>query len=93
MHFEIRPSSSTRVDYAFSRDNLLVSGMKLEGKTPWDIINYFEWDFYRFRNASTGRYLTACVGRNAHINPTEPVLHLVKGEVYPDASFDHYLDF
>ncbi|KAH7718037.1 hypothetical protein AAVH_14548 [Aphelenchoides avenae] len=68
---------------AFSRDNLLVSGMIVEGHSA--PLNDFEWDVYRFRNASNGEYLTACVGR--HIGNVEINLHILKGEVYPNASF------
>ncbi|KAH7717309.1 hypothetical protein AAVH_15256 [Aphelenchoides avenae] len=87
-HFEFRPRPPTEMNYAFSRDNLLVSKMKVEGMNLRDRINIFAWDVYRFRNASTGGYLTACVGRSAY--STESILHLVKGEVYPDASFVRY---
>ncbi|KAH7700661.1 hypothetical protein AAVH_32217, partial [Aphelenchoides avenae] len=90
-HFEFKLNSSQEVHFAFSRDNLLVAGMKVEGRNNWDPYCDIEWDVYRFRNASTGGYLTACVGRMDSVHET--ILHLVKGEVYPDASFDHYLDF
>ncbi|KAH7712497.1 hypothetical protein AAVH_20152 [Aphelenchoides avenae] len=88
-HFELRPSFSTETDYAFGRDNLLVSGMKVEGE-QWERINNFLWDVYRFRNAITGGYLTACVGRSKSFDAAVTILHLMKGEVYPDASFAGY---
>ncbi|KAH7701039.1 hypothetical protein AAVH_31834, partial [Aphelenchoides avenae] len=67
----------------FNRDNLHASGMIVEGHSA--PISDFEWDVYRFRNANTGEYLTACVGR--HIGNVEINLHILKGEVYPNASF------
>ncbi|KAH7723671.1 hypothetical protein AAVH_08777 [Aphelenchoides avenae] len=42
----------------------------------------------RMKNASTNEYLTACVGQSRHHR--NPILHILKGEVFPDASFSHY---
>lgn len=78
------------MSFAFSRDNLLVSGMKVDGKNEWDRINRFACDVYRFRNSGTSECLTACVGLHKSFNSAETILHIVKGEVYPDASFADY---
>ncbi|KAH7712682.1 hypothetical protein AAVH_19987 [Aphelenchoides avenae] len=86
-HFRLNSDSSTGMSYAFSRDNMLVSGMIADGDNGWDPIN---WDVYRFRNARTGEYLTACVGRKTSAYSTGSFLHIVKGEVYPGASFAKY---
>lgn len=82
-HFRFSRSSRTSTNFAFSRDNLLVLEMKVEGTNHWERINNYAWDVYRFRNTSTGGYLTACVGQSTY----ESVLHIVRGEIYPDASF------
>ncbi|KAH7704728.1 hypothetical protein AAVH_28075 [Aphelenchoides avenae] len=90
-HFEYKPPVSTALNCAFSRDNLVASGMKVEGTARWTPINDFEWDVYRFRNSSSNEYLTACVGQKTSrirgIDLIESVLHILKGEVYPNASF------
>ncbi|KAH7662462.1 hypothetical protein AAVH_43578, partial [Aphelenchoides avenae] len=83
-HFQFITSSA--MNYSFNRGNLLVSGMKVEGTPHWERISNFEWDVYRFQNASTNEYLTACVGRYDEFF-TQSILHIVKGEGYPDASF------
>lgn len=85
-HFHLESDSPKGANYAFSRDNLLVSGVKIEGGR----VENFSWDVYRFRNASTSEYLTACVGRDTSAYGTGSILHIVKGEVYPDASFAEY---
>ncbi|KAH7712511.1 hypothetical protein AAVH_20166 [Aphelenchoides avenae] len=89
-HFEFATSSSNGMNYAFKRDNLLVSRMKVEGKSQWDPINKYEWNVYRFRNASTNEYLTACVGQSTSAFNAKSLLHISKGEVYPDASFAYF---
>ncbi|KAH7715164.1 hypothetical protein AAVH_17438 [Aphelenchoides avenae] len=86
-HFRFQKFASKGMHFAFSRDNLLVSGTKVEG----DRIDRFEWDVYRFKNASTNEYLTACVGQTKPPHYVESFLHIVKGEVYPDASFSDHL--
>ncbi|KAH7720596.1 hypothetical protein AAVH_11927 [Aphelenchoides avenae] len=87
-HFELH--SEKEMDYAFNGDNLLVSGMKVEGREQWDRIDDYVWDVYRFRNASTHEYLTACVGRDTSAYPNNSILHISKGQVYPNASFADY---
>lgn len=89
-HFHFKPDLSSKVNYAFSRGNLLVSGMKVGRSDGENSFPDIEWEVYRFRNASTGGYLTACVGHNPSIDET--VLHIVRGEVYPNASFADYTD-
>ncbi|KAH7696611.1 hypothetical protein AAVH_36317, partial [Aphelenchoides avenae] len=89
-HFHFKYGSEKGMNFAFSRDNLLVAGMKVEGTDHRNLFPHIEWDVYRFRNASTGCYLTACVGHNPSI--VETVLHIVRGEVYPNASFAEYID-
>ncbi|KAH7720598.1 hypothetical protein AAVH_11929 [Aphelenchoides avenae] len=88
-HFELH--SEKEMDYAFNGDNLLVSGLKVEGGKQWDRIVDYVWDVYRFRNAITSEYLTACVRRDASGYPhAGSILHISRGEIYPDASFaDH----
>lgn len=57
-------------------------------KTDSDVkVGDNEWDVYRFRNAVTGEWLTACVGHETCEYTDFSVVHIVKGEVYPDASF------
>lgn len=85
-HFRLESDSSKLATYAFNRANLLVSDVKVEGGRIKD----FSWDVYRFLNASTNEYLTACVGRDTSAHGTGSILHVVKGEVYPDASFAEY---
>ncbi|KAH7709802.1 hypothetical protein AAVH_22929 [Aphelenchoides avenae] len=85
-HFQFSTSSAKGMYYAFNRDNLLVSGMKIEGTSGWNRIGNYEWDVYRFRSASTSEYLAACVAQYRGYT-TKCILHLVRGEVYPDASF------
>ncbi|KAH7697461.1 hypothetical protein AAVH_35457, partial [Aphelenchoides avenae] len=85
-HFQLTTFTAKGMYYAFSRDNLLVSGTKIEGNSGWNRIGNYEWDIYRFRNARTKEYLTACVAQYRGYT-TKCILHLVKGEVYPDASF------
>ncbi|KAH7712501.1 hypothetical protein AAVH_20156 [Aphelenchoides avenae] len=60
-HFHF--NTPKEVTYAFSRNNLVASGMKVEGESKWDPVKYFEWDVYRFRNASTSEYLTILVSQ------------------------------
>lgn len=92
-HFQFLQDSSIKgMNYAFNRDNLLVSAMKVEGNRFWGRYGNFVWDVYRFRNAITSDYITACVGRDRSYNYSESVLHILKGEVYPDASFADYPD-
>ncbi|KAH7709759.1 hypothetical protein AAVH_22956 [Aphelenchoides avenae] len=86
-HFQLRTNSSQGIHYEFNRDNLLVSRMKVEGE-HWEArINDIEWDVYRFRNANTSDYLTACVGEDMDDDLGNRFIHILKGEVYPDASF------
>ncbi|KAH7709760.1 hypothetical protein AAVH_22957 [Aphelenchoides avenae] len=82
-HFQLETNASQRMNYAFSRENLLVSRMKVDGQCWYSRFNDIEWDVYRFRNANTNEYLTACVGKDKN----ECFLHILKGEVFPDASF------
>ncbi|KAH7720600.1 hypothetical protein AAVH_11931 [Aphelenchoides avenae] len=84
-HFQF--STVTEMSYAFNLDNLLVSGMKVEGLKHCARIRNFIWDVYRFRNANTSEYLTACVGLRETAYSIKHVLHIMKGEMYPDASF------
>ncbi|KAH7702846.1 hypothetical protein AAVH_29989 [Aphelenchoides avenae] len=84
-HFHF--NTPKEVTYAFSRNNLVASGMKVEGESKWDPVKYFEWDVYRFRNASTSEYLTICIGRNSPKHGTRSIFHIIKGEVYPGAMF------
>lgn len=79
------------MNYAFNHDNLLVSGMEVEGERRADgRTDIYEWDVYRFRNALTSEYLTACVGQYKTARLTESVLHIVRGEAYSDTSFADY---
>ncbi|KAH7720594.1 hypothetical protein AAVH_11925 [Aphelenchoides avenae] len=90
-HFQFSMRSSKEMKFSFSADNRLVSGMKAEGQKHYDRISKFEWDVYRFRNAITGKYLTACVGQ--HKSPdykTEYIVHILRGEAYPDDTFADY---
>ncbi|KAH7660519.1 hypothetical protein AAVH_43697, partial [Aphelenchoides avenae] len=52
-HFHFIANTSKGMKCSFNRDNLLVSGMKVEGKRRWGQNDYFEWDVYRFRNVIT----------------------------------------
>lgn len=88
-HFHFITNSSKGMKYSFNRDNLLVSGMKVQGKC-WGHNDDFEWDVYRFRNATTSEYLTACVGHFKFRYLTLSLLHIVNGQVYPDASFAEF---
>ncbi|KAH7708709.1 hypothetical protein AAVH_24037 [Aphelenchoides avenae] len=88
-HFHFKEDSQKGMNFKFNRDNLIVSGMKVEGTDDRNPFTDIEWDVYRFRSASTGGYLTACVGRNASDGT---ILHIVRGEVFPNASFADYAD-
>ncbi|KAH7719190.1 hypothetical protein AAVH_13348 [Aphelenchoides avenae] len=67
-----------KVAFPFNEDNKTASAIKV-GK--------YEWDVYRFRNASAGDWLTACVGREFTHYWRYCVLHIVRGDAHPDASF------
>ncbi|KAH7695336.1 hypothetical protein AAVH_37606, partial [Aphelenchoides avenae] len=86
-HFMFESPPRIRMNCAFNRDNLVVSGMKVEGKSDRELTNWFVWDVYRFRNILTNEYLTACVGQHTSLTYDGSILHILKGEVYPDASF------
>ncbi|KAH7716715.1 hypothetical protein AAVH_15897 [Aphelenchoides avenae] len=84
-HFRLKTPG---IDYAFRRDNLLVAGMKVDGKKhEYGTTSIYEWDVYRFRNAATNDYLTACVAHYKAVHFNGTLLHISKGEVFPDASF------
>ncbi|KAH7719779.1 hypothetical protein AAVH_12730 [Aphelenchoides avenae] len=70
--------------FKFATSRFLALPFKERNKTASGVnIGKYEWDVYRFRNAATGDWLTACVGRTAHSHHS--VVHIVKGEVSPDA--------
>ncbi|KAH7709069.1 hypothetical protein AAVH_23650, partial [Aphelenchoides avenae] len=75
-HFKL--ATSRYVDFPFVDDNNIASRVEFDG---------YEWDVYRFRNATTGDWLTACVGHNLTQYTHRCVLHGVKGEVYPNTLF------
>ncbi|KAH7716020.1 hypothetical protein AAVH_16576 [Aphelenchoides avenae] len=84
-HFQLKTPG---IDYAFRRDNLLVAGMKVDGKKhQYGTTSTYEWDVYRFRNAATNDCLTACVAHYKAVHFSKTLLHISKGEVFPDASF------
>lgn len=66
--------------FPFNDENKTISEVK---------VGDYEWDVFRFRNAVNGEWLTACVGEKQERldDPHYSVLHLVKGEAHPDASF------
>ncbi|KAH7693790.1 hypothetical protein AAVH_39170, partial [Aphelenchoides avenae] len=61
----------------FNDDNKTASGVKVAD---------YEWDVYRFQSATTGNWLTACVGQGRSEHSRHSVVHIAKGEVYPHAS-------
>ncbi|KAH7709072.1 hypothetical protein AAVH_23653 [Aphelenchoides avenae] len=76
-HFKF--TTSRYVDFPFIDDKKIASGME---------VGRYKWDVYRFRNVTTGEWLTACVGEERSKYSHRSVLHIVKGEAYPDATFD-----
>lgn len=84
--------------FPFKDANRTVSGMV----TPWG--NFYErntWDVYRFQNALSGEWLTACVGHHRYSSHwrgrgggyvshsrSDTILHVVKGEAEPDAWYN-----
>ncbi|KAH7684453.1 hypothetical protein AAVH_41041, partial [Aphelenchoides avenae] len=74
-HFKFE--TARRIVFRFKDHNKIASEVKVGG---------YEWDVYRFRNAAIGEWLTACVGHPVSFS-AYTVLHIVKGDVHPDASF------
>ncbi|KAH7717659.1 hypothetical protein AAVH_14940 [Aphelenchoides avenae] len=74
--------------FKFSTSRHMTLLFKEDNKTASDVrVADYEWDVYRFRNAATADWLTACVGQERSEYSRRLMLHIVKGEVYPDASF------
>ncbi|KAH7662544.1 hypothetical protein AAVH_43494, partial [Aphelenchoides avenae] len=87
-HFALRTTGPPgHITYAFSGDNLYASGLKVTSERRSSLRDY-NWDVYRFRNAATGDWLTACVEREA--SDTEVYLRILKGEALPNASFAYF---
>ncbi|KAH7719700.1 hypothetical protein AAVH_12817 [Aphelenchoides avenae] len=76
-HFKF--TAKHRFDIPLNADNMIASAAEVEG-------NSFRWDVYRFHNAASGAWLTACMGRPTGVCAFY-IVHLVKGEVVPDATF------
>ncbi|KAH7709071.1 hypothetical protein AAVH_23652 [Aphelenchoides avenae] len=76
------------VAFPFSDDNKTATGVKVETEVRSSLSDY-TWDVYRFRNSSTGEWLTASVSHShsVHAHWRYSMLHIVKGESYPDASY------
>lgn len=80
------------ISYPFRRENLLVAGMKIEGRRHRSRSRrLYDWDAYRFRNATTNEYFTVCVGHYKGAYESETILHILKGSAYPDNSFEDFL--
>lgn len=76
------------MEFPFKDDNKVASGIVVEAEDPW-CPSCYEWDVYRFRNAATGEWLTACIGYpRMEVAWLCSILHIVKGAVYPDVSYE-----
>lgn len=63
--------------HPFKDDNKIASGVEVAD---------YERDVYRFRNATTEKWLTACVGQHRSEHSRHSVVHIAKGEIFPNAS-------
>ncbi|KAH7709080.1 hypothetical protein AAVH_23661 [Aphelenchoides avenae] len=75
-HFKL--ASRCHIAFPFKNDNKIASLVK---------VGSYKWDVYRLRNAITGDWLTACISEKRTEFGKQSVLHIVKGEVRPNASF------
>lgn len=72
-HFKFE--SGRRITFPFKEDNKADSEVK---------VGRYMWNIYRFRNATVGEWITACVGREISAYSHCSVLHIVKGKVNPE---------
>lgn len=76
-----------RVTLPFKDENKTASAIMVEYKHRWSGISHrYMWDVYRFLNATSGEWLTACVGHSDYEDSPCSV-HIVRGQAYPDASY------
>ncbi|KAH7715059.1 hypothetical protein AAVH_17590 [Aphelenchoides avenae] len=75
-HFKF--ATQRRIAFPFKQDNKTASEVK---------VGDYEWNVYRFRNVATGECITACAGYDVYSYSDYSVLHIVKGDAHPDASF------
>ncbi|KAH7673004.1 hypothetical protein AAVH_42517, partial [Aphelenchoides avenae] len=75
-HFKFE--TRRQITFPFKDGNRIASNLKVSG---------YEWDAYRFRNAATGDWLTACVGHERSGRRPRSVLRIMKGDVFADVSF------
>lgn len=67
--------SGRQITFPFKEDNKADSEVK---------VGRYMWNIYRFRNATVGEWITACVGREISAYSHCSVLHIVKGKVNPE---------
>ncbi|KAH7716652.1 hypothetical protein AAVH_15935 [Aphelenchoides avenae] len=70
--------SDRLVSFPFNARNRIASTSPVEGRGFYAA--RCTWDVYRFRNAATGEWLTACVGHRESYS-SDTVLHIAKGEL------------
>lgn len=73
-----------RIALPLNAANRIASAVQVvDNRYEWDC---FSWDVYRFRNATNGEWLTACVGAATCCSSCH-IVHLLKGEAFPHATF------
>ncbi|KAH7702008.1 hypothetical protein AAVH_30850 [Aphelenchoides avenae] len=83
-HFALHACSDVEVAFPLNSDNLVASRVNVTAENRRAYAARYEWDVYRFRNVVTSKSLTALVGHGRG-EGHGTVLHLLRGEVGPEA--------